>query len=218
MDTALAILLLLVVPARALWRERTGRAATAEKATRYRATIALVGALVAVLAIDWVAAARPVGALGLGTPVTAPALAGLGVAAVLLVLLAVVARRQRDRPLQAASAARPALLPDTPAERRLFVLLAIAVGFGWELLYRGFLLFALAPRVGTIGAVVVAALAYAVAHGFRGRRAFAASLASAFVFTIGYAVTGSLWWLILLHTGLPLVGLMAGRAGDGPTS
>ncbi len=36
-----------------------------------------------------------------------------------------------------------------------------------------------------------------------------ASLISALVFTLAYAVSGSLWWLMILHTGLPLLPLLS---------
>ena len=90
----------------------------------------------------------------------------------------------------------------------MFALLAFAAGFGWEVLYRGFLLFYLQPYVGLAGAVFVSAIVYGAAHEFRSWSQSAASIAAAFSFTIGYALTDNLWWLILLHTGLPLVGIM----------
>ena len=84
------------------------------------------------------------------------------------------------------------------------------------MLYRGFLLWWLTPLVGIIGAVVLASLAYGLAHGWKSRWEGLGSIASAFLFTIGFAVTGSLWWLIAIHTGLPLIALLANwRANDG---
>lgn len=62
------------------------------------------------------------------------------------------------------------------------------IGIGWELLYRGFLLLALAPWLGTWGAVVLAAVAYGAAQGYKSPG----------------QLTGSLWWLMLLHVAMPL--------------
>jgi membrane protease YdiL (CAAX protease family) len=73
-----------------------------------------------------------------------------------------------------------------------------------QLLYRGFLMLVLTP-----GAVILAALAYGAGHGYKSRGQFAGSIVSAFLFTIGYVLTGSLWWLMLLHMGLPLFGLIS---------
>jgi membrane protease YdiL (CAAX protease family) len=84
-------------------------------------------------------------------------------------------------------------------------------GVAWEVLFRGYLLWALTPRVGIVGAVFVASVAYGVAHGYKSPRQFTSSLVSALLFTIAYALTHSLWWLMLIHGGLPvMVGLIHG--------
>lgn len=44
------------------------------------------------------------------------------------------------------------------------------------------------------------------------RKAVSGEYRVAFAFTIGYAVTSSLWWLMLLHTGLMMLGAIASRA------
>ncbi len=146
---------------------------------------------------------RPAVALGLGVPATTPAKAGMVIAILLLVGFAIAVRLQPMSPEVEAKA--KLLLPQTRSEFALFLLFAIAVGFGWEVLYRGFLLDYLVPHIGMVAAVVVAASAYGLGHGLKSFKMFLGSLGSAFAFTIGYALTGNLWWLILLHTGLPLV-------------
>lgn len=211
LDHLLAILLLGVVPIRALWRSRTNQPSSKPKTTRYLTTISMVAGLLILLTVDWLAMGRAAMALGLGTPRTTPALIGLGVAAALLAVLGLVSRRGSASARADVVQARRELLPETPSEVRLFLLFAAAVGFGWEVLYRGFLLLYLQPHIGLTGAVVTAALAYGLAHGFKGWGQFAGSIVAAFAFTIGYAMTGNLWWLILLHTALPLLGLFTGR-------
>ena len=84
LDHLLAILLLVVVPARALWRSQTNHPSSEPKTTRYLTTIGTVGGLLSLLAIDWIAAGRAATALGLGVPTTTPALIGLCIAAALL--------------------------------------------------------------------------------------------------------------------------------------
>jgi hypothetical protein len=67
---------------------------------------------------------------------------------------------------------------------------------------------------------VVAATAYGGAHGFRDIRQFGGSVVSALAFTMGYALTHSLWWLILIHTALPLLaigGMARQRAFNRPS-
>ena len=65
-----------------------------------------------------------------------------------------------------------ALLPRTPAERRVFALLALTAGICEELLYRGFGLAALrwaAPGIGKPALIAVTAAAFGLAHLYQGR-------------------------------------------------
>lgn len=214
LDHILAFLLLVVIPARALWRSRTRRLNQEPKTTRYLTTIGLVGGLLAFLVLDWHVARRPVEALGLGIPSATPALVGLAITVTLLTALAILVRRKAGEGSAIAERARRELLPATPNEVRLFLLLTMAVGFGWEVLYRGFLLFYLPAHVGLAAAVVASAVAYGAAHGFKSPGQFVGSIVAALAFAVGYALTDNLWWLIVLHTGLPLLTL-SGRKGSG---
>lgn len=99
------------------------------------------------------------------------------------------------------------MLPRTAVELRWATVFVVAAGTGWEILYRGFLLWVLIPLIGVVGAVCVAAIAYGLAHGFKSRGQLIGSLGMSFAFTVAFALTGSLWWLMLLHVfaGAPLV-------------
>jgi membrane protease YdiL (CAAX protease family) len=100
------------------------------------------------------------------------------------------------------------LFPRAPGEWPAFAAFALTVGCGWEVLYRGYLLWILAPWIGTLGAVAAASAAYGLAHGVADWRRTVGSLVAAALFTTGYAITRSLWWLMLLHTGLPILGAL----------
>lgn len=205
LDLILCVLLLLVVPADALTRSRCESEPGQSRTARYARSAVMIAALLLLLAADWWWTGRSAESLGLGAPTGWAALGGLVAAAALLLGVALASRRlSPDRP-------RPDQLPVTPAERRGFAAFAIAAGFGWETLYRGFLLTVLAPVIGTAGAIAASAAAYGAAHGLKSAQQATASLTSALAFTIGYAATGNLWWLILLHTGLPLTALVAAR-------
>lgn len=217
LDHILALILVVVVPASALWRSRMGRsteAARGSKVVRYRKTIITVVGLLALLVLDWRITGRTVELLGLGFPATRPALIGLAIATLLLAMLAAYIFRNPAPADVDAALTSYELMPQTPAEVRLFLLLALALGFGWEVLYRGFLLFYLPPAIGLPAAVVTSAIAYGAAHGFDGPKQFAASIATAFAFAGGYVLTENLWWLIVLHTGLPLLGLATSRSPE----
>jgi membrane protease YdiL (CAAX protease family) len=124
-------------------------------------------------------------------------------------LAAVLTERRQDETQRAALAAKleeQKFLPRTHKEFWIFALLALCMGAGWELLYRGFLLHVLVPDMGTGWAVVLSALAYGLAHGYQDPKQLIGSVVSALVFAIGFVVTHSLWWLMLFHVGLPLLG------------
>jgi len=207
-DYALLAALLVLVPANSLWRSLAGRGTTLSRMARYGRTIGIISVLLALLALDWSVTGRSLESLGLDIPPSLPGLAGLGVAILLTVAMVMMAR---IAPRRGGSGTDPAalLMPQSPAERWVFILFSLAVGIGWELLYRGYLLWALTPRLGLPGAIALATLVYGLAHGYKSRRLFIGSLISAMLFVGGYALTGSLWWLMLVHSALPLVGLLA---------
>jgi membrane protease YdiL (CAAX protease family) len=96
--------------------------------------------------------------------------------------------------------------------------MVVLVSLGWELLYRGFLLMLLTPVTGAATAIILAALAYGIGHGYEKPSQLIGSIVSAFLFTLAFYYTQSLWWLILLHIGLPLFGAInvvkACRSGE----
>lgn len=208
LDHLLAFLVLVAIPAHGVWRSMPDLAVSETKSQRYQRTIVLVALLLCILSVDWLLNVRTGAMLGLAAPTSVPALIGLLVSGALLLLLTIVGIKHSRNP-KAANKDRAKLLPGTKSELRLFLVLAVAVGVGWELLYRGFLIFYLVPLTGIYGAVLLTATAYGVAHGFKSKAQFIGSILSAFAFTIGYVVSHSLWWLMLLHLGLPIVSLLA---------
>lgn len=206
-DLALVLLLVAVLPGYMLAKSivRRGRR-PGDRVTRYRRTIVLVALPMAVLAAWWIAQRRPIAALGLGSPsVTGWTL--IGIAAGVVAVLAFVAPRAKRPANPARNAQAEAMMPVGPRETGWFLAFALTVGAGWEILYRGFLWWALSPLLGPLGAIAVMGVSYGVAHGYRGPGALAASMVSALLFAAAYAVSLSLWWLIVIHAGLPLVGL-----------
>ncbi len=174
----------------------------------------MVAGMLILLATSWLVEGRSAHALGLAAPTSTPSLIGLGLAVLLLAVLG-LSKGNKSAPARPnVEAARREIFPETPGEAKLFLLLTLAVGGGWEILYRGFLLFYLQSMAGLWGAIIIAAFAYGAAHGFKTPKQFAGSIVSALAFTIGYAVTSNLWWLMLLHTGLMLLGVLATKAAD----
>ncbi|UUZ47953.1 CPBP family intramembrane metalloprotease [Massilia sp. B-10] len=90
--------------------------------------------------------------------------------------------------------------------------MSLFIGVGWELLYRGFLMLVLPGVLGTVGAILATSIAYGVSHGYKNRGQFVGSIISAFLFTMGYVLSHSLWWLIVLHLLAPVyMGIMGYR-------
>lgn len=211
LDTVLILSLIFALPGYNLWRSLTEANRPAETQTeRYMRGTAIALALTAMMAVAWAGSARPLAALGLDLPVSKPGLIGLGIAAVLLLALAVMGLTVKPRGKPAAPPPGSPM-PETPAEWRLFLMSVPIIAVAWELLYRGYLVWAIEPHLGIVPAVLLPALAYGVAHGYRGRTQFIGSIVSALLFTLGFVLTRSLWWLIVIHVALPLFGAFAQR-------
>lgn len=208
LDTVLLVLLLVVPGYRVARSWKASDRPAPSRRRRYLQTIALALALDGVLAAAWWKSGRPLLALGLDMPPTFSGLAGIAAAVVLLAVLAVVVRRGGGRAKSDAARA-PDFLPESRQDLVLFLAFAVSVGVSWEVLYRGFLMWSLRPPLGTVGAIALASASYGLAHGVTSWKSLMASLISALVFTLAYAVSGSLWWLMILHTGLPLLPLLS---------
>ena len=206
----LGLALLVGVPVQALAR-RKARGQDRSRTVRYLRTITEAGVLgTAAGLIAWQRGLQPAN-FGLEWPPGQAGQFGLLIAAALVggLLAAVLLLKPTSAALRDEKG--DAIMPRTAAELRLFLLLTLVIGFAWELLYRAYLLWWLEPLVGVPAAVLLASAAYALAHGWEGWRPVLGSLVSALLFTIGYALTRSLWWLAAIHIALPLVGLLAFR-------
>lgn len=204
-DYLLAAVLIVVLPGTMLGRSlvQRGKPPGGDRIRRYRRTIALVGTPLLALAALWLVDGRTAATLGLGMP-DRVAVVLIVVAALLIGALTLVGPRAKRPVSPKRHAEAAALMPVGGQETAWFLAFAIAVGAGWEVLYRGYLWWALAPAIGGVGAVAVMAVSYGVAHGYRSVGALVGSIVSALLFAGGYALTGSLWWLIVIHVGLPL--------------
>ena len=165
----------------------------------------------AALAI-WMLYGRPWAALRLGLPHGWRLVLGAGyvAAAAALVVLQLwsVLRLSPERRI----AARPKLgnvafmLPRTAAEERWFVALALTAGFCEELLYRGYLVWCVAPWLGPLGGMTAIVLAFGVSHAYQGRKgAIRATLAGVVMAAI-VLTSGSLVPAMLVHALIDIGG------------
>lgn len=156
--------------------------------------------------------------LGLGVPVSPGGIWGLVLAGGLLLALHIIGKHQElkmspEERIKQEDKLRevPFLLPRTQIETVVYIVTMVGMTATWELLFRGYLLLVLTPLTGMPLAVALAAISYGAGHGYKSSKQFFGSIAAAFAFTIGYALTGSLWWLIVLHAAAPVAMLYAAR-------
>ena len=214
LDWLLLAALLLGLPTSALWRSFRPPARPRTLAVRYGRSMLSGAALAALLLWIWRTERRPWASLGLEWPISTLGLVAIVAAGILLGLL--VTSVMLSKTEGKVGEEQAAMLPSDGRELALYLLMALTLGLSWELLYRGYALWALEPVLGTAGAVGLGAIAYGLAHGGYRPREWIGPTVMALLFAAAYAATRSLWWLILIHIALPLIGLLAGRrAGMG---
>lgn len=163
----------------------------------------------------WAWSGRPWGTLGLTPPSSLGLAITAGLLVILLVLDAVRARAiARLTPAQIAGARKNtsaivSFAPHTSTELRWFLPVALSAGFCEELIYRGFLVWALAPWLTTVGATIASLVGFTCAHAYLGRRHALNAGAVGACFALLTLVTGSLLPAMLLHTSLDA---LSGRA------
>jgi membrane protease YdiL (CAAX protease family) len=172
----------------------------------YRETIALEWLGAAVIAALWLRGHRAWSALWL----VAPSGWRLALGVALFALLAWLMGKQMaavpgkiaaltPERLQKARAKYEALspiVPHTPKERAWFWSTSLTAGFCEELVYRGFLVWALRPQLGLFGAAAASAICFGFAHAYQGPR-----------LAIGTAVTGALFGALAIATGSIVPGM-----------
>jgi hypothetical protein len=94
------------------------------------------------------------------------------------------------------------LLPRSRAEGRAFFRVSLTAGICEEVLYRGWLLGWLTPRIGLPAAFVLGVLLFTLAHSYGGRSIALRAGALGAVLTALYVLSGSLWVPIALHVFL----------------
>jgi len=166
--------------------------------------------LVVCIAVLWVTRGRNPRALGLDLPLTIPGKAGLIVAAAaalalfayLFVSLAKLDAAGRAKLL--AKLAPSKIAPRTRGEAALFAPVSLTAGIAEELLYRGYLFWFLVPATGFAAAVVASAAIFGMGHLYQGWRGMLSTAGVGLVLGVLYAVTGSLWWVMILHAVIDL--------------
>jgi len=208
--TLLATILIVALLAHAMFRSASSRPKRS-RSLRYVQTMVEILVLLCGLLAVAVQERISIADLGLAWPLPNAGWLGLAFAFTLIIVLSTMVLMAKPTSPSQSEQDAMADMPQSNREAWLFGALAPVLGFGWEILYRAYLLWYLTPLVGLIAAIVIASVSYGLAHGVKSRTRVMGSVVTAFLFTFGFAATRSLWWLVAIHTALPLIGVMAAR-------
>jgi membrane protease YdiL (CAAX protease family) len=209
-----------------LHRRFEGRLRSDPSARRsfYRRLLVLEWGLAIVAFVIWLAAPGvDAGAVGLRWPQRWPGPL-TGVVVVLVVVFVLVStralrggalleapdaarRRGEGRHAEQPGSATLAVLPRTAGERRLFTVVGVTAGVCEEWLYRGFFLAVVAAVAGGVPdevLVVMAGIAFGLAHAYQGRAGIVTTGVLGGVMAALYLSTGSLLLPVLLHAAIDL--------------
>lgn len=170
------------------------------------------GLVAIVVAVSVVAARVGWSELGLRLPDRVGVVTGLVVVVVLAVTVLSVRALRTGVLLKTESESATlrsvgSLLPRTDSERRLFSVVALTAGIAEEVVYRGFgiaVLAALAPALPWWALVVLAGLAFGLAHAYQGLAGILTTGLLGSVLAAVYLDTGSLLVPVLLHALIDL--------------
>ena len=200
-------------------RWRAGRPRSERKPFQRYWLIAVRGAALSALVVFvWSKAGRPFSALGLDAPIGAAGRVGLVIDVVIAGYYLFKVQFSRRSPGELA-ATRDRLrrlgsydmLPQTPREFAVYPIAAVAGSTCEELLYRGFLVGTLTPLISTAGAVLVSSALFGLGHAYQGWLGILRTTVIGLVLGIAFALTSSLWWLIIAHSVANLSGVLLAR-------
>lgn len=210
------LLLAIVVVAIPLWSSLAGKTLAQTPPSQLRQVprygFVIVRAVVVSLFIllVWGQAGRAYSSLGLDIPIGFEGRVGLGLDAVLAgYFMIVVPFRKRSEDRLASLRRRfqeLRIMPRTRQEFLLYPVAAVAASIFEELLYRGYLIGVFRASAGVPGAVLLSSALFGLGHLYQGWRHVLRTSLIGLALAIGYALTGSLWWLMLAHAIFNLSG------------
>lgn len=220
-EMALAALALIALPAMsvfyALRHARERAPGSNQLIARYWQTMLRGWAVTIAVLFAWKLSGRSFDQLGLGWPPAPLEFAAIAVSLVAVATLAVQTTfgfkpTEKDvsgwkRQLDALK-----LAPRNAKELAVFLPVAVTAGVWEEIFYRGFLMWFFEPVAGVAGSVVITAIIFGAGHAYQGWKGVLRTTAVGAFFAAGYALTGSLWWLIILHAAVDVfAGILAYR-------
>ena len=200
-------------------RWRAGRPRSERKLFQRYCLIAIRGvALSALVVFVWWKGGRPFSTLGLDVPVGGAGRVGLVIDVVIAgyYLFKVQFSRRSSAELAATRDRLRRLgsydmLPQTPPEFAVYPIAAVAGSTCEELLYRGFLIGTLTSLISTTGSVLVSSALFGLGHAYQGWVGILRTTLIGLGLGVAFALTNSLWWLIIAHSVANLSGVLLAR-------
>ena len=218
LDHLLAFLLVGFIPLWGLWDKKrllAGlRLGSGDARVRAYLRIILVSwALTLAMLALWFSSGRGIYALGLAFEPNLRALIGAAFAVIasgLLVLQMVMVQKSPEKLDQVLGQLESveSVLPHNARELRTFGWVSITAGICEELLYRGYLIAYFATFANVWLAMLIAAVAFGVAHAYQGPIGILKTGAVGLIMGTLYLVSGSIWGPMLVHA---VVDITSGR-------
>ena len=173
---------------------------------KYVRTITIAVFLLTLLSFSWIVNHRTFTDLGLGYPDT-QGFIGIAVAIVIIALLLgmMTVSSKPDSSDEFEKEKILSTLPNTRLEVLVYIIFSVVIGFAWEVLYRGALIYYFSPYIGLMFSVLLAALIYTITHGASSWKGYLNTYLMALMFLILFVLSGSLWGPIIMHIAAPLI-------------
>lgn len=217
-DIAMLAIIVIGLPLEALLNLKRDRAELASgkpdvRINRYTQTILLLWGLSLPIIVLWATTGRDWAALGFQIDSGTTAITGWGLAGLMAVFFtcqfALVARstsvREKFRKGLAEDVLVSNFMPQTDAERRVFNLLGISAGIAEEIIFRGYLIWALSLFMPLWIAAIAALLVFTLLHLYQGAKQLPVIFMFAALATLVFVLSGSLWPAIAVHVFVDVI-------------
>ncbi len=172
----------------------------------------------------WIWVDRPFGMLGFRHMLDTPTKVTWAVAAIMIafsafhlvqVFFSSKARQKFAGQLRDVGELTEILMPRTGKEYRRSMLVAVTAGITEEIIFRGYIIWALSLFVHPYAAGALSILVFVLLHLYQERAGLIQVTIFAVIATIMYLVSGSLWPVIVLHIGVDILNIsLAWKVGQ----